>query len=163
EVAQPEKALRDAAESVLREVVAGKRMADLLTGDRGKFQGEVRRRLEQRCQASPPGGLGVRIEGVSLHDMHPPQEVVQAYHEVTRAMERRDRMVNDAKADALRRRREQEARNLETVRTAEAQRYAKLSEAEALQFAFLLRRAARSRLPLADELTLLARALWSDL
>ena len=106
EVADPEKVLRNAAESVLREVVAGKRMTDLLTGDRGCVPARSAGPAgEQRCEETRPGGLGVRVEGVSLHDLHPPQEVVSAYHEVTRAMELRDRRTNEAEADRLARRR----------------------------------------------------------
>jgi hypothetical protein len=159
EVGEPEKVLRNAAESALREVVAGRGMAALLTADRGRFGRLVRERLEGRCEASRPGGLGIRIEGVSLHDLHPPQEVVQAYHEVTRAMERRDRMVNDANADRLRREREQEARSKETVRTAEAEGHEMKRNAEALNYAFCARHHARSRLSLGEELSLLSDAL----
>ena len=46
--------------------------------------------------------MGIQLEGIALHDMHPPQEVVPAYHEVTQAMERRDQRVNEAEADAMR-------------------------------------------------------------
>ncbi len=78
EVSQPDNLLRNAAESVLREVVSGRKMADLLTGDRAVFQREVSSRLAKRCQELRPGGLGLKLEGVSLHDLHPPQEVVGA-------------------------------------------------------------------------------------
>ena len=72
------------------------------------FQEEVLRRLRQRCQGygppdtgGSPTGLGIRLEGLSLHDMHPPQEVVGSYHEVTKAMEQRDRRVNLEETRAL--------------------------------------------------------------
>ena len=48
-----------------------------------------------RCRAYPGGGLGINLDGFVLHDLHPPQEVVPAYHEVTRAVEMRDRAVNE--------------------------------------------------------------------
>jgi Cu+-exporting ATPase len=162
EVSQPETVLRNAAESVLREVVSGLSMADVLTRDRGNFQREVLRRLEQRCRESRPGGLGLRLEGVSLHDLHPPQEVVSAYHEVTRAMEMHDRLINQAQADRLRRRREQEARGLQTVRQAEADRFEKVRLARARATEFLARNEARSRLSWADEARLLGWA-WDQL
>jgi Cu+-exporting ATPase len=155
EVSRPEQVLRNAAESALREVVAGRRMADLLTGDRGAFQRAVFDRLVRRCHESRPGGLGLELEGVSLHDLHPPQEVVQAYHEVTRAMELRDRYVNQAETDRLRARREQEAKGLETVREAMAQAYEKVRLAKARQAEFHARLAARLRPGWRDELGLL--------
>jgi Cu+-exporting ATPase len=151
EVSQPERILRNAAESVLREVVAGVPMSDLLTRERGAFQREVLHRLEQRCRESRPGGLGLRLEGVALHDLHPPQEVVGAYHEVTRAMEMHDRLINQAQADRITRRREQEARSLQTVRQAEADRFEKVRLARARTGEFLARNAVRSRLSWRDE------------
>ncbi len=154
-VARAEEALRDAAESVLREVVAGHNMADLLTIDRGSFQQAVAEKLEQRCYAL---GLGLRLEGVSLHDLHPPREVVQAYHEVTRAMERRDREVNQAQTDRIRRLRDQEAKSLEIVRLAEAERFEKVRLAKAKQLEFRARQQARATLSWTDEVRLLWQA-----
>lgn len=77
-------------------------------------------------------------------------------------MERRDRLVNDATADRLRRRRDQEARSLETVRVAGAESYEKVRQAEARRFDFLVRYAARSRLGLGEELALLAEAVTAQ-
>ncbi len=158
EVNQPEQVLRNAAESVLREVVCGRRMGDLLTADRGAFQREVLDRLTERCRQSRPGGLGLTVEGVSLHDLHPPQEVVGAYHEVTRAMELRDRRINEAESDRISRRREQEARSLQTVRQAESARFEKVRMARARQAEFLARHKARSALSWRDEWDL----FWSS-
>jgi Cu+-exporting ATPase len=155
-VADPEKVLRNAAESVLREIVAGRRMADLLTGDRGAFQREVLARLEVRCRESCPDGGGLRLEGLSLHDLHPPQEVVGAYHDVTRAMEQRDKAINQAETDRLIRRREQEARSLQTIRQAQAERFAKIRLASARKIEFLTRASARSHLTWREELALVA-------
>ena len=61
--------------------------ADLLTRDRAVIQREITQRLRERCAQYGANGLGMEMDGVSLHDMHPPQEVVGAYDEVTRAME----------------------------------------------------------------------------
>jgi Cu+-exporting ATPase len=156
EVAQPERTIRNAAESVLREVVAGRSMADLLTSDRARFQADVLARLEIRLRDGPP--LGVRLEGVSLHDLHPPQEVVPAYHSVTSAMERRDRKVNQAQADQLTRRRGQQAKSEETVLQAAAERFGRIRMAEARRSEFASRRDARSTLAFADEMALFWQA-----
>ena len=155
-VSSPESALRNAAESVLREVVAAKRMGDLLTLQRGEFARLVQGRLETRCDQMH---LGLRLEGVSLHDLHPPQEVVQSYHEVTRAMERRDREVNQAKAERTRRVRDQEAKSLEVTRQAEAERFERVRTALARQTEFVLRQRARSRLSWAEEAALVGNAV----
>jgi hypothetical protein len=96
---------------------------------------------------------------VALHDLHPPQEVVRAYHDVTRAMETRDLLVNRAEADALMAVRVQEGKNLEVVRQAEAAKVEKVRQAEARRDAFRARYAQRSRLDAAREWELL-RDAW---
>jgi Cu+-exporting ATPase len=152
--------LRSAAEGVLRERVGASTFATLLTSDRAALQQEVLRRLEQRCAAYAPAGLGVRLEGIDLHDLHPPQEVVRSYHEVTRAMERRDEAVNRAEADRLARVRAQEGENLQIVRRAQADRTEKVQLAEARLAAFRERYDQRSGLPLATQWRLLRQA-WA--
>src|SRR5579883_2271523 len=94
EAADPDAILRSAAESVLREAVAGRTFAELLTSNRGRFQDIALERLRRRCAEYGGNGIGIQLEGLDLHDMHPPQDVVPAYHEVTRAMETRDLLIN---------------------------------------------------------------------
>ena len=59
-----------------------------------RLNGTLRRLRRQRH--------GHRLEGLDLHDLHPPQDVVGAYHDVTRAMERRDLLVNQGEEKVLR-------------------------------------------------------------
>src|SRR5205807_4532556 len=92
--------LRTVTESVLREAVAAEPFLDLLTSNRESFQRQTLERVRERCKQY--GGLGIRLDGLSLHDLHPPQEVVSAYHEVTRAMAGRERQIKDAEAEAVR-------------------------------------------------------------
>ena len=110
----PELLLRAAAESVLREEVAGRPFLALLTIGRSRFQGQVLVRLHRRA-----AGLGLELDGLTLHDLHPPAEVVEVYNNVARALEDRDRQVNEAQAAATRTRRQAEAKALQTVRDAE--------------------------------------------
>jgi Cu+-exporting ATPase len=147
-VSDPEGLLRNAAESVLREAVAGRHMAALLTTDRARFGRLALERLRRRCGEEE---LGLRLEGVALHDLHPPQEVVRSYHDVTRAMEKRDRLVNEAREQHVRQVRQQEGASLQTVRQAEAERYEKVRRAQARLTDFLARYRARSRLSPARE------------
>jgi Cu+-exporting ATPase len=135
--------VRSAAESVLREIIGGTPFPDLLTAVRGNLQQKAGERLADRCSAASPGGLGIRLEGLAIHDLHPPQEVVQAYHDVTQAMERRDQRVNDARSQATRMERDAEAKSLEIVRQAKAAGRELTTLAEAVRDAFLTRRRAR--------------------
>jgi Cu+-exporting ATPase len=145
ELREPEEVIRAAAESVLREAVASRPFLDLLTVQRGRFQDEVLDRLERRCRAYSGRGLGVRFDGFSLHDLHPPQEVVPAYHDVTKAMEVRDRLVNEAQAEAIRKHADAKAQALRLVRQAEAAARDKVRLAEAARDAFLARQRVRAQ------------------
>jgi Cu+-exporting ATPase len=162
ETSDPEAILRGAAESVLRETVAGLYFADLLTGDRGRFQDESLKRLRQRCEEYGGKGMGVHLEGFDLHDLHPPQDVVSAYHDVTRAMEKRDLLVNQGEEKVLRDERRQQADGLKQVREAEAESQKKILFAEANRSAFDGRYRLRNRLDLADEWRLFSAA-WREM
>ncbi len=151
--------LRSAAESVLRETVAGETFAELLTTDRGAFQAEVLRRLNERCRELRPSGLGIRLEGASLHDLHPPQEVVESYYNVTKAMERRDKMVNEAQSGALSRERDQDAKKQQAILQAQAAAADTVQLAQARRAEFLARYKARTGLSNAEEWGLL-RDAW---
>lgn len=129
----PESVIRSAAESVVRELAAGRPFADLLTADRTGFEARVSASLSQRL----PDGLGVKLAGVTVHDLHPPQEVVAAYHGVAEAIQRRDRAVNEAHAEAMRTTRRAEVEAVRTIRQAEAEAEAKLAAATADRDAFL--------------------------
>jgi P-type Cu+ transporter len=165
EVDDAPRVVRDAAESVLRELVAGRTFGDLLTRDREAFHTDALARLEDRCAKYGAHGLGVQLEGLSLADLHPPQEVVEAYHQVTMAMEKRDERINQATGEALSREREQEAKSLQTVRKAEADAIDKVRRAQATHDAVTARIQARRGLAWDQEWALLRDAVaevWND-
>jgi Cu+-exporting ATPase len=161
EASDPDAILRSAAESVLRETVAGRRFADLLTGDRGRFQEQALQRLKERCRAYGGEGMGIDLKGLDLHDLHPPQDVVAAYHDVTKAMETRDKLINEGEEKVLRDERRQEAEGLKQVREAEADHLKKVLSARANQSAFESRYRVRTSLSLADEWRLISVA-WRE-
>jgi Cu+-exporting ATPase len=129
-----------------------------LTTNREGLQQEALARMQQRCGQS--GDLGIRLEGLSLHDLHPPQEVVPAYHDVTKAMEARDRQVNEAQAEALRKKRASEAAALQITRQAEAAAQEVVLQEQAARLVFRSRKATRTELPLREECRLLVQALY---
>jgi Cu+-exporting ATPase len=167
----PDEILRAATESVLREAVAGQRFQDLLTVNRERFQQEALARVQKRCGGEDT--LGIHLDGLSLHDLHPPQEVVEWYHDVTKAMQARDREINRAEAEALsaavdeagnaRTRRAALVKSQQIRRQATAAAHETVANAEAARAAFLARQAVRSRLSAWEEWQLLKDAfcaLW---
>jgi Cu+-exporting ATPase len=160
DVRDADETIRGAAESVLREAVAGQPFLDLLTINRDRFQQDVLQRLEKRWQTTEYGahGLGIRLDGLSLHDLHPPQEVVDSYHDVAKAMERRDLQVNKAQADAIKTLRTAEAEELRLVRETQAVADDKVRMADAARDTFLARQQSRQELSAADEGQLLSDA-----
>jgi Cu+-exporting ATPase len=159
EVSDAPAVLRSAAEAALREAVAARSFDYLLTIHREQFQKEVLKRLDERCREYGPNGIGVRLNGLALNDLHPPQEVVEAYHSVTRAMEERDRTINKAKAQAYHTRREAEASGQQIVFRAEAARNQKILDADADRKVFLAKRRTRTHLSLRQEWGLLRGTL----
>jgi Cu+-exporting ATPase len=162
EAADPDAILRSAAESVLREAVAGRTFDKLLTSNRGRFQDIALERLRRRCAEYGGNGIGIQLEGLDLHDMHPPQDVVPAYHEVTRAMETRDLLINQGTEKVLRDERRQQADGLKQMREAEAEARKKILFAQADQGSFDGRYRLRHQLDLAEEWHLF-RAAWKEM
>jgi Cu+-exporting ATPase len=155
---QPDEELRAATEAALRETVAARQFLDLLTIQRQSFEREVLSRLGKRLAANGQRGLGVHLDSLSLRDLHPPQEVVADYHEVARAMELRDQLVNNAQASATATRRQAESSALKVVREAQAAAKEKISGAEADRDGFLARLKVRNELSPAEEWKLLSAA-----
>ena len=135
-VSDPDAIIRSATESVLRELVASQRFLELLTIRRAGLEKESLVRLERRLAEVAPDGLGVALDGFTLHDLHPPPEVVSSYHAVARAIQERDRMVNEAEADAMRMRRRADEEADRVVRRAFSEANRLTEDAKALRDAF---------------------------
>ncbi|GIW81088.1 MAG: hypothetical protein KatS3mg105_2895 [Gemmatales bacterium] len=146
DIESPDEIIRAAAESVLRETVAQRKFVDLLTAQRGQLQADVLNALDRRCRQYGSHGLGIRLTSLSLTDLHPPREVVRAYYQVAQAMEARDRRINEAEAQALRKTRSEEASAFQKECQAEAEKYGKIKSAEADRAYFNLRLQSRTRL-----------------
>jgi Cu+-exporting ATPase len=159
EVQNPEAVIRASTESALREEIAGRPFLDLLTVGRASFDRAVLDRLQRRCAEYASGGLGIVLDGLALHDLHPPQEVVPAYHEVAKAMETRDRLVNAAEAGRIRDMRAAQVARQQAINRAEADANETVKSAEAASDRFLTRWQMRSVLTEQEEIELVAQML----
>jgi regulator of protease activity HflC (stomatin/prohibitin superfamily) len=126
---------------------------ELLTTRRADLERAALDRLTRRL-ARAADGAGVALDGFTLHDLHPPPEVVNAYHAVAKAIQERDRAINDATADALRIRRRAEEEADRALKRATADAHAALEAARADRAAFLALHAARVQLTDAEEAAL---------
>ncbi len=139
--ADPEAAVRVAAEAAVRELAAGRPLVELLTAGRADFAASAL----ARTRVGLPAELGVAVRGLIVHHLHPPAEVVADYHAVAVAIQARDRRVNEAAADGLRRTRGAADAAVGAVRRAEADAARVRAEAGAERDAFFARAGVRRR------------------
>jgi Cu+-exporting ATPase len=137
ELAAAESLLRGELETQLRELFTLRSFQEILTIRRREIETEALQRLRRRLAHLDADSFGIVIEDLTLHDLHPPPEVVPAYHTVARAIQERDRLINEARTEALRtvRRAGEEAERL--LRQAEAEAAAHRQAAQADHDAFL--------------------------
>ena len=96
-VAHITKAVRDAAESAIREVIGRTLIDDVLTTKKAAVEVEVQR-LIQSILASYEAGVSVTT--VKLQNVQPPARVIKEFKDVASAREDRERAKNEAQAYA---------------------------------------------------------------
>ncbi len=94
-VRNPDDVVKALAEGVLREMAARRAFWEILTTERSNMELEARAMLQQRTDAYE---LGVEIRAVALQDVHPPLQVVNAFHDVSSAFKDKERMQKEADA-----------------------------------------------------------------
>ena len=150
----PDGVVRSSAEAVLRELVASHRFLELLTVRRAELERTALERLNHRLAETAPDGMGVALDGFTLHDLHPPPEVVSSYHAVAKAIQERDRVVNEALASSIRTRRRAEEEADWVLKRTTAEKHTKLESAKAERDAFLAWHLVRTKLTDAEEAAL---------
>lgn len=97
EIDNGEGALRAAAESIIRRVIANHPMDAALTENKSSIQQEIRDDLQN---ISNTYSLGISITAVQLQDVYPPTEVNDAFKDVASAREDRASFINQAETYA---------------------------------------------------------------
>lgn len=113
EVSDPDMTLRSVIESALREVVGQNRMDFVLTEGRNEVVLKVQELAQNNLDAYR---TGLMITSVNLQDAQPPEQVQDAFADVVKAREDRERLINEAQAysnDILPKARGKAARELE--------------------------------------------------
>lgn len=92
----PEKTLRDATESVMREVVGDRTVDEVLTYGRQEIELTVKSKLQDLVKSYT---MGIQIDQVVLQGVTPPEPVEASFNEVNQAQQERERMINVARSE----------------------------------------------------------------
>jgi membrane protease subunit HflK len=96
-VRNPEVSLENALDSALRHVVGGTEMIDILTSGREILGSAVSSRLQSYLDSY---GTGLLLQTINIESTAPPDAVQDAFDDVIRAREDRQRTINEAMAYA---------------------------------------------------------------
>ena len=117
-LAEPDETIKVAAEAVMREIIGRTTIQTVLTEGRQEIQVQARQQLQDLLNEY---GAGVRVRDVQLLAVDPPGDVIDAFNEVQRARQDRDKLKNQA--DAFRNDIVPRARGEAAQLVAEAQAY----------------------------------------
>ena len=92
-VRDPRGALRDAAESAMRETIGKKEIDEALTTGKGVIQNEAQELLQATLDSY---SAGIQVLTIKLQDVDPPDAVNDAFKDVINAQQDKERAVNEA-------------------------------------------------------------------
>ncbi|MCB1668123.1 MAG: FtsH protease activity modulator HflK [Porticoccaceae bacterium] len=95
QVKNPEISLKHATESALRHVVGSSTLDQVLSTGREKIAEEVKTRLQSYLDIYK---TGIYVRTINIQEGKPPTQVKEAYDDVIKAREDRERLVNEAQA-----------------------------------------------------------------
>jgi modulator of FtsH protease HflK len=96
-VRDPEVSIENALDSALRHVVGGTDMIDILTSGREILGSSVASRLQSYQDSY---GTGIRLQTINIESTSAPEQVIDAFDDVIRAREDRQRTINEGMAYA---------------------------------------------------------------
>ena len=94
-VTAPAALVRNAAEAAMREVIGNSLIDSAITDGKLKIQSEATHLLQTVLDRY---GAGIQVLAVQPQDVHPPQEVIDAFKDVASAREDKSRIINEAEA-----------------------------------------------------------------
>ncbi len=96
-MSEPDATLNEAAEAAVRSVVGGSDMSTILSGQGAQLVSNTRKRLQKTLQGY---GAGIVVTEVSFQNVSPPKQVKEAFDDVNKAREDKQRIENEARAYA---------------------------------------------------------------
>lgn len=127
QVRRQRKAIRDASEAAIREVVGRTAIDNVLTDGKFEVQNETRELIQKILDSYK---MGILIVAVQLQDVHPPKQVIDAFKDVVSAKEDKQRLINEAEGYKNSIIPETRGKAAQVVRMAEAYREEKINKAE---------------------------------
>lgn len=94
-VADPTSLVHNAAEAAMREVIGNNLIDAAITDGKLQIQNDATALLQVILDRY---GAGIQVLAVQLQDVHPPQEVIEAFKDVASAREDKSRIINEAEA-----------------------------------------------------------------
>jgi membrane protease subunit HflK len=94
-ISQPQKTVKDAAEAAMRDVIGSNEIEAVLTTEKFAVQNETMALLQKILDSYESG---IRVTAVKLQDVHPPEQVSDAFKDVASAREDKSRLINQAKS-----------------------------------------------------------------
>lgn len=88
--------LRDASESVMREVVGDRTVDEVITIGRQEIESEALLKLQKLVGSYD---MGIRIDQVQLKNVNPPERVQGSFNEVNKAQQEKERAINIANGE----------------------------------------------------------------
>ena len=95
-VRNADETLRDASESVMREVVGDRTVDEVITVGRQEIEDEALRKLQALVESYE---MGIRIDQVQLKNVNPPERVQSSFNEVNQAQQEKERAINIANGE----------------------------------------------------------------
>jgi len=126
-VREPGSTLRDASESVMREVVGDRTVDEVLTIGRQEIETEALLKLQQLATRY---SMGVSIDQVQLKNINPPAPVQESFNEVNQAQQEKEKLINEARRDYNKTVPLAEGEKDQRIREAEGYRLKRINEAE---------------------------------
>lgn len=94
-LSNPEEAVKSAAESSMREIIANTKLSVALTDGRSKIQHGAKDLLQNMLDAY---NAGIEITALQMQKVDPPSEVTDAFRDVQTAKTDKERLINEAYA-----------------------------------------------------------------
>jgi modulator of FtsH protease HflK len=132
-VRNPDETLRDASESVMREVVGDRTVDEVITIGRQEVEDEALQKLRTLANSYH---MGIKVDQVQLKNVNPPEKVQASFNEVNQAQQERERAINVANGEYNKEVPRARGRASQTIRAAEGYAKQRVNQAEGEVAAF---------------------------